>query len=242
MFFRDAAQQIREAAEATEVYRLHYRRERSGQTATVLNYRWESDRVVGVALQRDERSRFLVIADDQDRRLARSMRDLEVSNWHPTCRFPPHPSVGQRFITSAGGDTIDFLWTRRNLYLLSHLFKQIRSVANPDIRLQLLSAFVQTLHLCTKMVIPRHEEAERDFSGSWGRPDYMIRRRQMEQNPVDVFWRSCTGRQGILSMMRDAAETFPNGIDIHDARAAGRIRNRPTLITARSTSQTFTTT
>jgi len=46
----------------------------------------------------------------------------------------------------------------------------------------------------------------------------------MEQNPVDVFWRSCTGRQGVLPMMLDATKTFPNGIDIHDVQAAGKLR------------------
>ena len=163
-------------------------------------------------------------ADEEDRRLAAKVSKLPVSAWHPTRQFPPHPSVTHRFLTAAGGNTIDHLWTRRNLYLLAHIFEQIGSTSDEDVRLQLLSAFVQTLHLCSKMVIPRHEEAKRNFSGSWGRPDYMIRRRQMEQNPVDVFWRSCTGRQGVLPMMRDAAKTFPNGIDIHDARATGKIR------------------
>src|SRR5258708_582929 len=48
----------------------------------------------------------------------------------------------------------------------------------------------------------------------------------MEQNPVDVFWRSCVGRQSVLTMMRDAAATFPNGITIHDVRTTKRLRQR----------------
>lgn len=223
--FNDSAVRIREAAEATDVYQQNYRRIRNEQAATVLNYRWEDGQVVGVAFEHDnDESRVLVKADNNDCLLARRSSNLSISAWHPTRRFPPHPSITHRFLSAAGGDTIDFLWTRRNLYLLAHLFRQISSVKDKHIRLQLLSAFIQTLHLCSKMVIPRHEEAERNFSGSWGRPDYMIRRRQMEQNPVDVFWRSCTGRQGVLPMMLDAAKTFPNGIDIHDAGAAGKLR------------------
>jgi 16S rRNA G966 N2-methylase RsmD len=223
--FRNSAARVKEAAESTDVYQKNYRRTRDGQAATVLNYRWEDGRVVGVAFQPDsDESRILVNADEKDRHLARRVSKLSVSAWHPTRRFPAHPSITHRFLAAAGGGTIDCLWTRRNLYLLACLFKQISSISDNHIRLQLLSAFVQTLHLCCKMVIPRHEEAERDFSGSWGRPDYMIRRRQMEQNPVDVFWRSCTGRQGVLPMMLDAVQTFPNGVDIHDARAAGKLR------------------
>ena len=224
--FRDSAVRVKEAAEATDVYRQNYRRIRGGQAATVLNYRWENNRVVGVAFQPDnnDESRILRNADEKDRRLAEEGSDLSISAWHPTCKFPAHPSITHRFLAAAGGKTIDYLWTRRNLYLLAGLFRQISSIGDKNVRLQLLSAFAQTLHLCSKMVIPRHEAAARNFSGSWGRPDYMIRRRQMEQNPVDVFWRSCTGRQGVLPMMLDAAKTFPNGIDIHDARAAGKLR------------------
>ncbi|MGC2742241.1 MAG: DNA methyltransferase [Candidatus Angelobacter sp.] len=237
--FHAAAQQIRESAEATEVYQQNYVRIRDGQIGTVLNYRWEDGRVIGVAFQRDDESRLLVEADSRDQRLAQEMARLEIRDWHPTRKFPDHPSITHRFLIAAGGGTIDFLWTRRNLWLLAYLFKHIRVVKNEGVRLQLLSAFVQALHLCSKMVIPRHEEAERNFSGSWGRPDYMIRRRQMEQNPIDVFWRSCTARQGILPMMSDAAETFPDGIDIHDARAAGRLRHSADINYARLTSRTL---
>jgi hypothetical protein len=222
--FHNEARRIRDLAQSTEVYQDNYRRDRDGQGATVLNYRWEDDRVVGVAFQRDDGSRVLARSDSGDQRSANRMGTLRVTNWYPTRQFPDHPSITHRFITAAGGSTMDYLWTRRNLYLLAYLFTHIRAVQDQDVRLQLLSAYAQTLHLCSKMVIPRHEEAKRNFSGSWGRPDYMIRRRQMEQNPVDVFWRSATGRQGVLPMMLDAAETFPDGLDIHDARAAGKLR------------------
>ncbi len=219
------AKRIRAAAAVTEIYQRHYRRTRDGKSATVLNYRWEQRRLAGVAYERDDdKSRLLIAADKGDRETADDLDHLTIKLLYPSVKFPVHPSVTHRFLTSAGGDTIDHLWTRRNLYLLAFIFKQISAVADTNVRLQLLSAFVQTIHLCTKMVIPRNEATDRDFSGSWGRPDYMIRNRQMEQNPIDVFWRSCAGRQGVLPMMRDAAETFPKGIDIHDVKTMGKIR------------------
>jgi hypothetical protein len=218
--FVTEAERIRDAAMGTEVYREHFLRE----MATVLNYRWADDEVEQVAIEGPEDIRSLVIAERSDRKLAASMSGLKIGSWYPTAKFPDHPSITHRFIKAAGGDTIDNLWTRRTLSLLATIFEEIRALRYKDVRLQLLSAFVQTLHLCSKMVIPRHEAANRDFSGSWGRPDYIIRRRQMEQNPVDVFWRSCGSRQGVAGMMNDIVEAFPDGIDIHDVRSTKRIR------------------
>ncbi|MDO8534671.1 MAG: DNA methyltransferase, partial [Xanthobacteraceae bacterium] len=182
--FLAAAKQVRESAEASDVYRTHYTRTRDGEIATVLNYRWERDELVSVAIETADHGRKLIDAEAADQRLAEDMRSLEIPAWYPTRKLPRHPSVTHRFIRDAGGETIDHLWTRRNLYLLASMFESISATANNDLRLQLLSAFIQSLHLCTKMVIPRNKAANRDFSGSWGRPDFLIRRRRMEQNPV----------------------------------------------------------
>lgn len=222
--FTSAATQIRDAVAQTAVYRSHYCRTVAGKSATVLNYRWEDGRVIGVATESDDGTRALTDAGTTDRKLAGQIPAIRMDHWHPVSPFPSHPSITHRFLDGAGGRTIDHLWTRRNLYLLAELFNHILRMPAGPVKLQLLSGFIQALHLCSKMVIPRHEEAHRDYSGSWGRPDYLIRRRQMEQNPVDVFWRSCTGHQGVTGMMQNAAETFPNGLQIHDAQAASKLR------------------
>jgi 16S rRNA G966 N2-methylase RsmD len=222
--FRTAAEQVKEAVIGTDVYRSHYLGNVDGKLATILNYRWEDGGVVAVATESADKLRALKAATPADKRLAKQMGDLEIEAWHPTAKFPNHPSVTHLFLKNVGGATIDHLWTKRNLFILAELFRHIVSITRSGLRLQLLSAFSQTLHLCTKMVIPRHEAAHRDFSGSWGRPDFMIRRRQMEQNPVDVFWRSCVGRQSVIEMMEDVAETFPNGLDVHDAKSQKKIR------------------
>lgn len=108
--------------------------------------------------------------------------------------------------------------------MLSLIFDLAMRETSKSLKLQLLSAFVQTLHLCTKMVIPRNEAANRDYSGSWGRPDYIVRRRQMEQNPLVVFLRSCRGRQGVVPMMRDAVASFPHGLKLHDVRSNKKLK------------------
>ena len=73
------------------------------------------------------------------------------------------------------------------------------------------------------MVVPRHSVSNRDFSGSWGRADYMIRRRSMEQKPLIVFRRSCMEKQGGLPAMRDAKESLPANLKISDVAARGKL-------------------
>lgn len=223
--FRAAAERIKDAAESSKVYQEHYIRTRNGAEATVLNYRWEKDRLVGVAIDLSG-ERSLVPADKDDVAAASAIDALDTDRWYPTESLPPHPSVTHRFIRDVGGNSIEHLWTRRNLVLLSEIFDGIINETDPNLRLQLASAFTQTLHLCSKMVIPRNTAANREFSGSWGRPDFLIRRRRMEQNPVDVFWRSCVGRQGVVPMMRDAAATLPGDLRINDVRVSRGLRKR----------------
>ncbi len=49
--FLTAAKKIRKYAEDLSVYKKHFIRERNGEASTVLNFRWEHDDIVGVAIQ-----------------------------------------------------------------------------------------------------------------------------------------------------------------------------------------------
>jgi 16S rRNA G966 N2-methylase RsmD len=221
--------------EKDPVYIKHFTKQVNNETAVVSNYRWNVNEVVKVALEipsneftkkgkRKKGKRLFVQADDQDRNKADQMKDLEIAYWYPTDAFPNTPSITHKFILDVGGNGFQHLWTRRNLAILSPIFDMILKQTNPNVRLQLLSGFIQTLHLTSKMVVPRNTTAKRDFSGSWGRADYMIRRRQMEQNPLIVFRRSCIDKQGVISALRDAEATLPENLKIVDLNSAKKIR------------------
>ena len=104
------------------------------------------------------------------------------------------------------------------------MFDAITKLKDEDIRIQLLSGFIQTLHLVSKMVVPRNTKSNRDFSGSWGRADYMIRRRSMEQNPLVVFKRACLEKQGVLKALKDAKEYLPDKIKTTDITRTKKIK------------------
>ena len=143
-----------------------------------------------------------------DDNLLAEMKNIDMKYWYPTDKLPLNPSINQKFIDDLGGDDFSYLWTKRNLYILSKMFDLIIK-EEPVVVEHLLLAFIHTLHLVCKMVYPRTEKGNRKYSGSWGRADYMIRNNSMEQNPLIVFLRSCFDRQGVVEAMNNAKERLP---------------------------------
>ncbi|HKS26213.1 MAG TPA: DNA methyltransferase [Pyrinomonadaceae bacterium] len=232
--FLQAYDQIAKVIENDPVYIEHFTKDYRGQKGIVFNYRWFSNEVVKVALEipstkkkkgkTKKGTRYLLTADSTDKTNAEEMQGLDIPYWYPSDGFPDTPSITHKFISDVGGNGFQHLWTRRNLYLLSKIFDEILKQEDPGIRLQLLFGFIQTLHLTSKMVVPRDESAQRDFSGSWGRADYMIRRKQMEQNPLIVFRRSCIEKQGVISALQDASDSLPANLKVADFNKTRRLR------------------
>ncbi|MDD6056046.1 MAG: DNA methyltransferase [Helicobacter sp.] len=116
--------------------------------------------------------------------------------------FLDSDSFSANFIKNIGGNNFKHIWTKRNLVVLSLIFKEILEVENELIKKQLLFAFLMSTHLCCKMNIPRQDGANRNFSTSWGRSAYICSARQMEQNPLLVFYRNCFGKQSVESALK----------------------------------------
>lgn len=83
-----------------------------------------------------------------------------------------------------------------------------------NVKKQLLFGFIQTVHLCTKMNIPREDSAKRPFSTSWGRSAYLCADRMMEQNPLYVFKNSCLGKQSVESCLKSAKSYFKHPVKL----------------------------
>jgi len=216
---------INSAIEKDEIYIKHFLTEYNGSPATIYNYKWEDGVINKIALK-TKNEQISIDASFEMIELSKEQENIENPYWFPVDEFPNNPSITQKFIEDIGGKSFNNLWTVRNLYLISKIFSLILENENESIKLQLLSGFVQTIHLCSKMVVPRNPKSNRDFSGSWGRPDYMIRRRSMEQNPLIVFERSCIGKQSILSALIDFKEKFPDGIRISDITETKKVNKR----------------
>ena len=223
--FTKAATSIIEAVKKDPVYLKHYTKHRDGKLLTIYNYIWKDGTVWKLNAKDERKNSVLLQPDDDDADAVIDMDKLEIPFWFPENKFPNTPSINGKFIKDIGGDNFSFLWTRRNLYLLALLFDLIEK-QDKAVQLPLLYAFVHTLHLVSKMVVSRQERGNRAYSGSWGRADYMIRNRRMEQNPVIVFFRACFDKQGVVSALTDANERLGPGVSVNEIGPGKRLKSK----------------
>lgn len=227
--FRSAVEVIEAKLQNDPVYLAHYTKTYKGDNAVIYNYRWMAKEIDKVAIETSSGKKILIPADTEDKKYAVEMRDLSCPYWYPKNPFPQTPSIKHKFITDVGGNSFEYLWTRRNLYLLARIFHEINLESDENLKKQLLFGFIQTLHLTSKMVVYRAPSANRDFSGSWGRADYMIRKKSMEQNPLIIFKRSCIGKQSVLSALKDASSYLPEDIKLANINETKKIKKKANI-------------
>ncbi|MDD3831661.1 MAG: DNA methyltransferase [Clostridia bacterium] len=104
------------------------------------------------------------------------------------------------------GSSYKDLYTNRNLFVLGLLFNEIRKIPDCSIQRQLLYAFIQSVHLSTRMCVPRGKKSKRDFSTSWGRSGYFVANTEMEMNPLLLFKNNCFGKQSVSSCLENLSK------------------------------------
>lgn len=174
----------------------------------VVCFKWNNKQLYELGIEENKQpkskkkpERYLSKPTETDVEKGNSMNDIDIPFWYPNDSFPQSPSFSANFLQCLGGNNFSNLWTRRNLYVLSKIFDEILKFSDNDLKKQLLFGFIQTLHLCTKMSVPRREAANRDFSTSWGRSAYICAARKMEMNALMVFKSSCFGKQSVESCL-----------------------------------------
>lgn len=133
--------------------------------------------------------------------------------------------LNANFIENIGGNNFKNIWTKRNLYVLSLIFQNILKLNDETIKKQLLFAFIQSVHLCSKMCVPRTDKGNRPFSTSWGRSAYIIGKRQMEQNPLLVFEKSALGKQSAQSALKHSNVYLDKNIKLKQVSSANKLKN-----------------
>lgn len=154
---------------------------------------------------------------------------VEIPTWIPEDTFHDSPSFSQAFVRRIGGTKYSDIWTNRNLYVISLIFDRIIKVKDKGLKLQLLYGFIQAIHLCSKMCVPRRKNANREFSTSWGRSAYICSSRQMEMNPLLVFRSSCLGRQSASSALENAASYLGKQPTVEEIRTGKRVASGSTV-------------
>ena len=207
--FKIEANKILSKIESDEIYKKYFFTQSRSHDylEEVVCFKWDSGHLYEIGIeekrkrQKKKPNRYLARPNEIDIEKGNLMNDIEIPFWFPNNSFPQSPSFSANFLQCLGGNSFSKLWTRRNLYVLSKIFDEILKCTDIDLKKQLLFGFIQTLHLCTKMSVPRREAANRDFSTSWGRSAYICSARKMEMNALMVFRGSCFGKQSVESCL-----------------------------------------
>lgn len=166
--------------------------------AVYQHFKWENGSIYEAGIECSHCGQRQIVTDN-----LHAPPHINITTWVPDDIFHDSPSFTPSFIRGIGGNRYSDIWTNRNLYVISTLFHHINAVKDKDLRLQLLFGFIQSIHLCSKMCVPRRKGAKRDFSTSWGRAAFICSSRQMEMNPLLVFRSSCLGRQSARSALEN---------------------------------------
>ncbi len=182
----------------------------SKEKSIVQSFKWKNGSIYELGVFKNKKeieelktsnSRYLTEPNENDHFLGESQNEIKIDYWYPNESFIKSPSFSENFLNNIGGNNFSNLWTKRNLYVISKIFHFISKEEDVHLKNQLLFGFIQTIHLCTKMSVPRRAAANRPFSTSWGRSAYICSSRQMEMNPLYVFKRNCIGRQSVKSCL-----------------------------------------
>lgn len=178
-----------------------------GTKSTSQHFKWDNGKLyeIGYICQKCK-ERLLKKPNDSDSILACNQSKIVIDKWYPKDKFYDSPSFTEAFKNNIGGQGFSDIWTRRNLYVLSEIFHLIQNQSDNNIKKLLMFGFIQTIHLASKMCVPRRAKSKRPFSTSWGRSAYICSKRQMEMNPLMLFEGNCLGKQSVQSALKSVKE------------------------------------
>ncbi len=202
--FKNAVREIYDNISKDECYNSYYNircTECGNNDAIIQHFKWENNKIYEYGVECPNcKKRYLCKSDKIQEDKAESQKNIVIKNWYPKEKFYKTPSISNSFLKNIGGNSFADIWTKRNMYVLSKIFNLIDSY-DEEVKKQLIFGLIQSVHLCSKMCVPRRAESNRSFSTSWGRSAFICSARQMEMNPLLVFFNNCIGKQSVESAM-----------------------------------------
>jgi hypothetical protein len=142
----------------------------------------------------------------------------EPKGWYPKNRL--YYDDGEPFKEKQKFNSLDELFTRRNLQALIWLYEAIEKEPNTHVREALLVTFTSMLHLCTRMMPvgdPKPTNHYAYFSSpGWTQHSYWTAGRYMEQAVWDKFENAAVGHQGMVNAKKEANSVLPKVRITHD--------------------------
>lgn len=138
-------------------------------------------------------------------RLARIEKD-PINGWYP--RNPLYYPNGRPFKEKQQYETIDGLFTTRNLQALAWIMEAIEDERGEELREFLKIGFTSMAHLCTKMLPISEAGHFTPFSSAWVEHSYWYANEFMEQNVWRKFESAILGHQGLLKAKAESNRYF----------------------------------
>ncbi len=129
--------------------------------------------------------------------------------WYPKNRM--YYSDGLPFVKKEHYESLDELFTPRNLLALAILMNSIEKEEDKKLKDFLKIAFSSMVHLCTTMVPalnPAETNHQTAFSSVWTQHSYWYAREFMEQNVWNKFESSIVGHQGLIKAKIESNKFF----------------------------------
>ncbi len=178
-----------------------------GKKATVLATIWNRDKETPIELRyfcNTCDTRLSKKPDDEDIKKIRKIGKTEIQYWYPTTKLTYNSEDFKEGTHDPSTNSIDKLFTNRNLIALSIIFNQIEKIENKKIRELMKFAFSSMSHLASKMC-PVAKPSERahwsEFSATsfWAQHRYWIPPTSMESNVWMLFESAVRGKQGVIN-------------------------------------------
>ncbi len=123
--------------------------------------------------------------------------------WYPTNKL--YYSDGTPFLKKERFNSIDEIFTKRNLVALAKLYDRINKIEDTDLQEAFKFAFSSLTHLASKMTPVR---PSRPYSSAWVQQSYWFCPHNMESNVWLLFKRAILGRQGLVRAKKDISLKF----------------------------------
>jgi len=145
-----------------------------------------------------------------DKELLDRINKKKIREWYPT--NPLYYPDGRPFKEKQQYESVDELFTKRNLQALAWLMEAIEEEPKKDLRDFLKMAFSSTVHLCSRMIAvsdPTPTSHHTAFSSTgWTQHSYWFASRFMEQNVWNKFDSALNGHQGLMKAKAESNGFF----------------------------------
>ncbi len=134
------------------------------------------------------------------------LENKPIKEWYPQNRL--YYPDGEPFKEKQQYDSLDQLFTKRNLRAVAMLYEAIQTESSPLLRKFLEGAFTSMVHLCTRMMPVGNPAPSNHYtyfsSPGWTQHSYWSAQRFLEQNVWDKFEGAVTGHQGLINAKNES--------------------------------------